>query len=227
MTATIVTVRTTARTGLRDSNLATAASAVAAPVQANAAAHSGGSLTDTTTYYYVVTAINANGETVASNEKSYTASDPNLTATLSWAASTGATGYKVYRSTSSGTYGASSLLATLGAVLTYNDTGTATSTGTPPTNGTATLGDKWLNTGNETLVVFNGGGEDCVVTVAFNAAAVFDGITVASRTVTVPAGDTMEIGPFPTAIFNDSSGYCTATCDQVDTVTICVRKNGS
>jgi hypothetical protein len=59
-------------------------------VQANAVAASGGSLTDTTTYYWVVTAINANGETVKSNEKSLTIAAPNQTATISWAASDGA-----------------------------------------------------------------------------------------------------------------------------------------
>jgi fibronectin type 3 domain-containing protein len=67
-----------------------------------------------TTYYYVVTAVNANGESGYSNEASATPQPPppaptGLTATagnsqvaLLWNASTGATSYKVYRSTTSG-----------------------------------------------------------------------------------------------------------------------------
>lgn len=110
-----------------------------APVQSAAAAAAGGSLTNGTTYYWVVTATNSNGETVVSNERSLAIVTPNLTATLAWAAVTGATGYKVYRSTAAGTYGATSLVTTIssGSTLTYNDTGTALTSGTPPVSSTA------------------------------------------------------------------------------------------
>ena len=102
------------------------------PVQANVVAVSGGSLTNATPYYWVVTAINNNGETTKSNEKTYTPSGGNDTGQISWAAVPNATGYKVYRSTTSGTYGATSLVTTLGNVLSYNDTGTALVAGQPP-----------------------------------------------------------------------------------------------
>lgn len=72
-------------------------------------------VTNGTTYYYVVTATNADGESGYSNEASATPQAPapsaptTLTATagnvqvaLSWTAVTGATGYKVYRSTTAG-----------------------------------------------------------------------------------------------------------------------------
>ena len=41
----------------------------------------------------------------ATRSRSAISTTPNLTATISWAAINGATGYKVYRTTSSGTYG--------------------------------------------------------------------------------------------------------------------------
>src|SRR5207245_1754329 len=71
-------------------------------------------LTNSTTYYYVVTALNAGGESANSAQVSATpvaapGAPSNLTATagnaqvtLSWTAVSGATGYNVKRSTSSG-----------------------------------------------------------------------------------------------------------------------------
>ena len=122
-------------------------SSITAPVQAAASASNGGTLVDTTTYYWVVTAVDANGgETVKSNERSLVIAAPNQTANLSWAApvegAAAVTSYKVYRTTSSGTYGATSLRATVagGSTLSYIDTGGGLSTGTPPGSSTA-LGD--------------------------------------------------------------------------------------
>lgn len=67
-----------------------------------------------------------------------TATNTN-TVSLTWAAVTGATGYKVYRATAAGGQSTSpALLATLGAVTTYTDTGAAvTAGGVPATNTTS------------------------------------------------------------------------------------------
>lgn len=110
------------------------AAALPAPSSFAAVLASGGSLTVSTTYYYVITATNANGETTRSSEVSVTPTSGNQTADLTWSADAGATGYKIYRSTTSGSYGASSLLTTIGsgATVSYNDTGGALSAGSPP-----------------------------------------------------------------------------------------------
>src|SRR5262249_45209827 len=98
-----------------------------------------------TTYYYKVTAVNSVGEGSLSNEKSATPSAPasvpgaptlssatgsNSVVSLSWSAPTSnggsaVTGYRVYRSTSSG---AETLLTTLGNVTSWNDSGVANGT---------------------------------------------------------------------------------------------------
>jgi hypothetical protein len=111
------------------------------PAQATPTLANGGSLVDTTTYYYVMTSLTAAGQTAQSAEVSVTAASPNLTAVLTWTTVTGATGYNIYRSTTSGTYGASSLLTTInsGATATYSDPGASLVSGQPPTTNTATI----------------------------------------------------------------------------------------
>lgn len=112
-----------------DINFGQGASApvVAAPTTAT----TGGTLA-AATYYYKVTATTPGGESAVSNEVSIATTGATSTVTLSWAAVTGATGYKVYRSTATN---AETLLVALGAVTTYTDTGAVTpGTVTPTTN---------------------------------------------------------------------------------------------
>lgn len=102
-----------------------------------ATASTGGTLVPAT-YYYRVSAINALGETLASTETSQVvgAGTNTNTVTVNWAAITGATGYKVYgRST-----GAELLIATVGAVTTYIDTGAVTPAGALPAANTTAGG---------------------------------------------------------------------------------------
>lgn len=83
------------------------------------------------TYYYVVTAINSYGETTPSTELAVTNTGSTSRNVLTWNAVTDATGYRIYRGTTSGVW---RLLATnLTATATYNDTGIATGTQQPPT----------------------------------------------------------------------------------------------
>jgi len=65
-------------------------------------ATSGGSCLDSTPYYYKVTALNDNGETIGTSQFTVTtgASGTNVNLiTVAWSTVTGATGYKIYRST--------------------------------------------------------------------------------------------------------------------------------
>ena len=84
-----------------------------------ATSSSAGSCATGTTYYYRVTAVNSNGETLGCTEASTSTGDATAL-DVSWSAVAGATGYKVYRHTSSISDGAS-------VALVDNATKTATS----------------------------------------------------------------------------------------------------
>lgn len=83
------------------------------------------------TYYYRVSAIDANGETLASTETSH-----NLAGiggvNVNWGAVTGATGYRIYGRTT----GAEELLSEVGAVTTFLDDGSIAPSGALPTQNT-------------------------------------------------------------------------------------------
>ncbi len=90
------------------------------------------------TYGWVVTAYNATGETGRSLEVTVNVDVATKKVTLSWAQVAGATGYKVYRTATPGTYTGSTLRATVvgSSNTTYQDDGSACSAGTPPTANT-------------------------------------------------------------------------------------------
>jgi hypothetical protein len=126
------------------------------PVATSATPAAGGALT-AGTYKYYITAINALGETTVSNELTGTTSAGNLTLTLLWAAVSGATGYKIYRTAAGGATGTELLLATVGAVTTYNDAAVGAPAGAFPTANTAfatgiyTAPTKYVPFNNETI----------------------------------------------------------------------------
>lgn len=125
--------------------------ALSAPVQSVPTTTSGGSLA-AGTYYYVITALNAEGETTASNEKSIAVA-VNGEVLLSWAAVTGATGYRVYRGTGAG---AENVYYAPGNQTTYTDTGAVSSAGSPPAfNSTSTDTTVIANAGRKSVTVCN------------------------------------------------------------------------
>lgn len=70
--------------------------------------------------------------------------------------------------------------------------------------------DKWLNTGKEFVYVNNGNGSSLVVTLQYNGpSGSVDGQSLTNKTVTIATGKSDVIGPFPTAFYNDSNGFCT------------------
>lgn len=105
----------------------------AAAVVANAGTFSG-----TGTYGYRITSTNSTGESGAQDEITAVVTATTQNVNLSWTQVPGATGYKIYRTPTPGTYGVSTLLATIGsgATVSYTDTGTATTSGTIPTTNT-------------------------------------------------------------------------------------------
>jgi hypothetical protein len=108
-----------------------------APVQsALATATTGGTIT-AGTYRYVVTAINAVGETIASNEQSIVTTGSTSTVTVTWATVTGATGYKLYKTAAGGATGTELLYKTVGAVVTDIDTTPGSPVGAFPLANTA------------------------------------------------------------------------------------------
>lgn len=95
-----------------------------------AVAVAGGGTFAAGTYFWVVTFTNDRGETTASNEASAVIA-LNGSANLTWNnPPEGTTGVKVYRGTATGAENA--LIATLGAVAAFTDTGTAGTAATVP-----------------------------------------------------------------------------------------------
>lgn len=108
-----------------------------APVQAAlATATTGGTIT-AGTYRYVLTAINAVGETIASNEQTIVTTGSTSTVTVTWGAVTGATGYKLYKTAAGGATGTELLYKTVGLVVSDIDTTPGSPAGAFPLANTA------------------------------------------------------------------------------------------
>jgi hypothetical protein len=108
---------------------------IAPPTNVTATAVGTGGTFAAGTYYWRVSAFNAQGESVGSLEVSATLV-ANGSATIAWTASVGATSYRVYRGTSAG---AESVYFSLGNVVTFTDTGAAGTGGSVLTTPTGAL----------------------------------------------------------------------------------------
>lgn len=89
---------------------------------------------------------------------------------------------------------------------------------TPSYTAAAAGGDEFANTGDTYFQIKNGGSE---ITLTIETPAKIEGIDIAEITVTIPAttGDKV-IGPFDTAIFNQTTGRVAVTYSGVTTVTV-------
>jgi type II secretory pathway pseudopilin PulG len=84
------------------------------------------------TYYYVISAVNATGESAKSTEANVTTTGTTSSVGLTWPAVLNATSYKVYRGTSTGTEGVYySVAAPASGTPSFTDIGGTTQTGTP------------------------------------------------------------------------------------------------
>ncbi len=107
------------------------------PVQsALATAASGGTIL-AGTYIYAVTAINALGETTISNERTIVTTGSVSTVTVTWAAVTGATGYRLYKTAAGGLTGTELFYKAVGLVTTDIDTTPGSPAGAIPATNTA------------------------------------------------------------------------------------------
>lgn len=120
------------------------AAALATPVNAAFTTATTGGTLAAATYSYRVAAKNAIGRTLASTATTITTTGTTSTVTVNWGAVSGATGYDVF-----GRVGGTELLiASVGAVTTYTDTGSITPAGALPASNTTatatnTVGVNW------------------------------------------------------------------------------------
>lgn len=118
--------------------LEAASDSIAPPTNFVVTASTTGGTLAANTYYYKITATNALGETIAATENKAATTGSTSSEILTWTRVYGATGYKIYRSTATGTQ---TLLTTISsaATTTWTDTGAASPDGTtlPPTTATA------------------------------------------------------------------------------------------
>lgn len=82
----------------------------------------------------------------------------------------------------------------------------------------SSTGDSFPNDGNTFLVVKNGGASAITVTIA-TPAKVW-GIDIAELSISVGAGATMFIGPFPEPVFNDANGRVNVSYSAVTSVSV-------
>ena len=103
---------------------------------------------------------------------------------------------------------------------------TISRTGLEPTYGSAAAGgDEFANSGDEFIHIKNGDASSHTLTI--ETPATVDGLAVADRTVSIPAGEERMVGPFQAATYNDSGGLVQLTYDGVTSVTIAIIKPGS
>lgn len=114
---------------------------MAAPTQAAASTATTGGTLAAGTYRAVVTAVNARGETIASNEISRVTTGATSTITWTWGAVTGATAYKVYVTALGGAANSETFAATVTApTTTYTQTAPVVAGGAvPPGSNTAVV----------------------------------------------------------------------------------------
>jgi len=123
---------------------------LAAPTGVTATGSGTGGTLAAATYYYKVTAVNAQGETVGSSEVNATTTGTTSSVSIAWTAVTGATSYKIYKGTTTGVYTA----YFTDSASPFVDTGVAGTAGTIPTSNTAYVdNDPGVPSGDKALFI--------------------------------------------------------------------------
>jgi hypothetical protein len=164
-----------------------------------AAAQVGGGAFAAGAYYWVVTGTDAFGETLASNEATAVIV-LNGSCILTWGPlPPGTTGVKVYRGTAPGAENA--LIATLGAVLTYTDTGGAGTVFSPPIKNTAEIGSQVIVSGR--CILLGWGIREKSYSIAVDLSIRNGGQEVAPLTINAGFANTQWLGPTGVLIRNE------------------------
>jgi hypothetical protein len=211
----VVTATNASGQTLKSNEISIATNKLATPSATSATPSTTGGTLVAGTYYYVVTALGASGETLKSNELSATTTGTTSSVALVWAAVPGAVGYRVYRGTIAG---AENVYVAVGNVVTYTDTNAANTNGTPPASNTAVTATN-INTVNWAAVtgatgykIYRGtaaGAENVFYTVG--AVTSFNDTGAASTNGTPPATNTTGLGaPVQSALAVSSPGVVTA-----------------
>jgi hypothetical protein len=115
------------------------------PTNLIAVAHGTGGTLPAGTTYWGVTATTSLGETLISNQVSAALTGTTSSVVLSWTASPGATGYRVYRGAALGSLTTRVTSLSGGTTTSYTDTGTAGTAAGPPSSNTAgVVYAKWV-----------------------------------------------------------------------------------
>jgi len=136
VTVTILPDLTTVRVAVDFTTAGSPLATLPPPSGVSATAVATGGTFAAATYYWKVTATNGQGETTGSAEVS-SAIAANGSATIAWTAVSGATGYRVYRSTTAGGESATPALVWSGTGTSVTDTGAAATAGAVPAVNTA------------------------------------------------------------------------------------------
>jgi hypothetical protein len=98
---------------------------------------------------------------------------------------------------------------------------------TPTFSAAAAGGDQFrLNDKNDIYWIKNGSGGS--VTVTFITQATTDGLAVADRAISVPAGAERVVSDLDPQVYRDANGYCQVTYSAVTSVTVgAFRSNGA
>ena len=76
-------------------------------------------------------------------------------------------------------------------------------------------GDKWLNTGNQQILIKNASGGSVTLTVTTQVtdfdSPQYGDATKTNTTLAIATDKIALVGPFPVAAYNDAEGYCTIT----------------
>jgi hypothetical protein len=89
---------------------------------------------------------------------------------------------------------------------------------TPAYASAAAAGNSWLNTGREMVHIKNGSGAP--ITVTFTPTVLTDGAATVAKTVSVTNAQERMIGPFPPALYNDSTGLMKLDFSGVTSLTL-------